>query len=368
MTTLFLYECSPPVGHHPEYLKHVAISSASRYENVVCIVPSSWRTASESLHVGSQFKFEWCFYDPDESHPDQYSFINRETLFLCMNSFAEPCQSDLYVLYSDPLIPSLFLLILSWSLRDRLTIFQHHYSFLVSPIHHPLYFIKGLLKLIAINSYCLLRAKAVFHFSFVKAFCLNSEVLPYPPSSSLSSHSCYDDSNQFARIKFLKTEGIPILLCIGSFRADKGFDIAVRSTNLLKSQVCLVIAGPPSCFTKPELLRLRSDNSKSVLYVFDKFLSNDEYSTLASLADIFLLPYSHTFCGESGPLVDSRSLGKISVISNAVGLRLSIKQARGSSFTSSSLSPIDFSFAIDKALSHLEYTRVTRNLSMRKCI
>ena len=148
----------------------------------------------------------------------------------------------------------------------------------------------------------------VFHSEYMKkqaeSFGIKNAVhIEYPV---FGGESC--DVNE-AKEYFNLKKDVPVIVCIGGTRYDKGLDILLEALKTVKEPFQLLIAGVPEHFKEDfikEQIASYSENVYSVL----KFLTNEELIYAMNAIDIVVLPYRKFYNGASGPLSEGVALSK----------------------------------------------------------
>jgi len=114
-------------------------------------------------------------------------------------------------------------------------------------------------------------------------------------------------SNYDAKFKLQIPENKKVILLFGSWRFEKGYDIAIAALRYIKSDIVLVIAGQATHFTEQDLAKLIIENeikSEKVL-IINKFIPEEEIGKFYAASDIVIIPYRKSFHSQSGLLMDS---------------------------------------------------------------
>ena len=123
-------------------------------------------------------------------------------------------------------------------------------------------------------------------------------VVVVPDAVETLDFSC---SQEEARKKLNLPLNIPILLCFGGLRGQKGLDILFAAVKNVHQRFALVVAGTPGGFTQGDVNRWKKDLPASV-QVIDRieFIPEDEMLYYFASADGVVLPYRKSFKGTSG--------------------------------------------------------------------
>lgn len=109
------------------------------------------------------------------------------------------------------------------------------------------------------------------------------------------------------------------LVSLGSLRADKGILYLVKALKEVNGKFDLIIAGMEDDYTANDLSEY-IDTYKENTYMYLEFLSDEEFVAFAKASDIVVLPYTSTFEGASGPMVEGVYQNKIIIAPNHGGL------------------------------------------------
>ncbi|MGH2508425.1 MAG: glycosyltransferase family 4 protein [Ktedonobacteraceae bacterium] len=151
-------------------------------------------------------------------------------------------------------------------------------------------------------------------------------VIPYPnqPMPEVEMES---------RLNFRKSLGVgsgdKLILCYGGTRFDKGADLAVKALARLADNFHLLAAGRPLYFGTDCLRRQARDlGVDNRLHLLMKFLSDEETALVFYACDVVLFPYRKIFSGQSGPLTQAASIGKVAVVADLSVLRKTVREYR----------------------------------------
>ena len=120
-----------------------------------------------------------------------------------------------------------------------------------------------------------------------------------PDPVEIPDFSC---SQEEARRKLNLPLNIPILLCFGGLRKDKGLDNLFAAIKNVHQKFALVVAGPPGYFTQDDVNRWKEDISESVQVIDRIKFIQDEISYYFISADVVVLPHRKSFKGTSNVL------------------------------------------------------------------
>lgn len=129
---------------------------------------------------------------------------------------------------------------------------------------------------------------------------------------------------QYAKKYFGIDKHIPVFGVIGATDSYKGLDILVDALKLVKSQICLFVAGKESDIRKEKIHELKRYPN---IVLVDKlgWMTEKEYLMSIMACDYIILPYRNSFDGASGPLVDGVVADKIIIGANHGSLGSLIK-------------------------------------------
>lgn len=147
----------------------------------------------------------------------------------------------------------------------------------------------------------------------------NVTTIEYPNFTTLNG-----DTESFMRAHHL-TDGVPIIVCLGNTRFDKGLDILLRALDQVTVPFQLVIAGKPDFFSEEFIRQQTRGYSNQVNLDLLHYLSEEELEDTLGSADFVVLPYRKVFGGASGPLVEGVALGKCIIGPDTGNLRDTIK-------------------------------------------
>ena len=120
-----------------------------------------------------------------------------------------------------------------------------------------------------------------------------------PDPVEIPNFSC---SQEEARRKIDLPIGIPIILCFGGLRKDKGVDILFEAVRNVNHRFALVVAGPAGYFTQSDVDRWK-ENLNETVQVIDRIrFIQDEISYYFMSADVVVLPHRKSFKGTSNVL------------------------------------------------------------------
>lgn len=122
-------------------------------------------------------------------------------------------------------------------------------------------------------------------------------------------------SSDYAKKYWKLKQGMPVIVCIGNTRQDKGLDILLEALNDVKKPFQLFVAGKEAHFTE-SFIKEKTSRYKKEVMLYLNYLTDDEVALAVSAADIVALPYRKKFDGASGPLGDGVVHGKMIVGSN----------------------------------------------------
>lgn len=112
-------------------------------------------------------------------------------------------------------------------------------------------------------------------------------------------------------------QDIPVIVCLGNTRYDKGLDILLEALTKVDKPFQILIAGKEESFDKAFIERKTHTYTNKVTTVL-RYLTDAEVDMLIAAADIIALPYRNSFNGASGPLAEGVSKGKC-IIGSAHG-------------------------------------------------
>lgn len=139
-----------------------------------------------------------------------------------------------------------------------------------------------------------------------------------------------------------------LFLCFGGTRHDKGCDLALKAIAATSASCHLLIAGSANDFSRSTLERLAVDlGVESRVHLDIRHIPDDELGRIFSSCDAVVLPYRHTFGGQSGPLVTAISLG-LPVIAS----RLKVFEETLAGHRLATLVPAESVPALTEALAH----------------
>jgi glycosyltransferase involved in cell wall biosynthesis len=150
--------------------------------------------------------------------------------------------------------------------------------------------------------------------------------VPYPHDiDAVSNNNCNKGNN--IRVREMIPDTATVILCFGETRRDKGGDVAVRVLSYLPENYYLFIVGPEKDITRDEFAKIAMENGVSNRVKLNlSFVPEAEVKDYFLAADILLLPYDTSFCGQSGPLITAASLGLPVVVSEAAILKETVER------------------------------------------
>lgn len=120
-----------------------------------------------------------------------------------------------------------------------------------------------------------------------------------------------------AKVFWNLRQDIPVIVCLGNTRYDKGLDILLEALTKVDKPFQILIAGKEESFDKEFIERKTYTYTNQVTTVL-RYLTDTEVDMSIAAADIIALPYRKSFNGASGPLVEGVSKGKC-IIGSAHG-------------------------------------------------
>lgn len=165
---------------------------------------------------------------------------------------------------------------------------------------------------------------------------------------------------------------IPVIVCIGNTRQDKGLDILLGALSKVDRPFQLLIAGKEAYFNKA-FIEEKIAEYKDQVRLYLVYLTDKELAMAVSAADIVVLPYRRKFDGASGPLGDGVVHNKMIVGPNHGNLGNTIeKNHLGYTFETENMDSL--ANVLNKALPFVEagwkpddlYSSYRENLSLDK--
>ena len=131
----------------------------------------------------------------------------------------------------------------------------------------------------------------------------NTKHIEYPQFNKLNYEK--DKSRSFFGLR----EDLPVLLCLGATRSDKGLDLLLEALKGVRHPFQLLIAGKEEDIKKDNILEHSTDFRDSV-FLYLQYLSDDELGMALAASDIVCIPYRKSFNAASGPLGEGVMLNK----------------------------------------------------------
>jgi len=152
---------------------------------------------------------------------------------------------------------------------------------------------------------------------------------------------------------------LPMVCCVGSFRAGKGLDLAVSAVAKMAGRVQLVIGGRPSAVFDTKSLEASVAKQDSVV-LLPRRLSDQEYADIVCASEAVLLPYREITT--SGALLSVLSLHRSVIVSDIPFFR----EMLGESSPGVSLVRLDrVEDLADAITSHLTVPAMTREAAAK---
>lgn len=166
----------------------------------------------------------------------------------------------------------------------------------------------GKLKLFSLKRICARLSKVVVHTDylcreFLKNGIGNTERVLYP--SFLTGDTGAETAKRYWGLK----EDVPVIVCAGGTRQDKGLDILLEALKRVREPFQLLIAGREEYFTREYIEKNTAPYRDRCVTVL-RYLTDEEMTSAIAAADIIAVPYRKCFNGASGPMTDGAALGK----------------------------------------------------------
>lgn len=170
----------------------------------------------------------------------------------------------------------------------------------------------------------------------------NTRHIEYPEFNTLENKK--EESCAF----FGMRTDIPVLLCLGATRGDKGLDLLLEALRKVKKPFQLLVAGKEEDIKKEFILEHSTEYRDSV-FLYLQYLSDEELGMALAASDIVCIPYRKSFNAASGPLGEGVTLNKCIIGPNHGNLGKTIKDNHlGYVFESENIN--DLSRVINQAL------------------
>jgi len=269
-------------GHHIPYLQKIL---SSKRDNIVFFV------AAPSGFPKHNGYFELPF--PYKKNAIQY-FYEREKWLNSIAKISQEIKPDvIHFLHGDAIyqLGGIGLSRIS-NITEKLVITQHHL-----PV--------GKIRNICFRLTAKHFKKIVVHTFTIKESLVRSgvendkiEVINYP-----ALHPVKLDPKRAKEKLGLQVEQ-KMLLALGGTRHDKGIDILLQASKLVRGKFCLVVAGKEEDFKEEYIISEAKQITHPVILRLHR-LSDEEFSLYLDAADCIVLPYRRSFDGASGPMTEA---------------------------------------------------------------
>jgi len=305
-----LIDCTDGTGHHARYGAEVARALHEAGCPTVAIGPAGWCQAMAEHAPG--LPLDWRF--PAGQGYRQRNQAFRQFCRLVIDTCRREGITSAHFLYIDGFLSAL---LDTWNGHaPSVTATLHWYPFLSRGAANAAglkQWAKGRLTLYWMKQLAHRGASFGVHAREAQRTLESNDIgpvhfLPYPNFDNAIVRTVEARSTG-RRVMGLQDDD-RLFLCFGGTRHDKGCDLALQALARTPTSCHLLIAGNANDFSRSMLERLSTDlGVQSRVHLDIRHIPDDELGLLFSSCDAVVLPYRHTFSGQSGPLITAVSLG-----------------------------------------------------------